>query len=384
MKATSTSFLHLEKEEMARYARHLALPEIGIKGQEKLKNSSVICIGSGGLGSPILIYLAAAGVGRIGIVDNDLVDQSNLQRQVIHSTKSIGKSKVESAQNRVHEINPFCNVQIFNISLTNQNALEILKDFDVICDCTDNFESKYLINDACILLNKPNVYGAIAKFEGQATVFNLKNDSPNLRDLIPEPPPKELLPSCSEAGVIGVLPGIIGLIQATEVIKIITEIGSPLNGRVLIFNGLDMKFKELNLLKNHNINQVKGLIDYKEFCNPKERINAIKNNNGIVNISAKDLKDIMDNKKEDFIIIDVRNEFEYMAQSIKGAILIPLEDINHGQGVNKLKLLSLKKRIYIHCQTGARSIKAITLLREYGIKATNISGGIEAWNQLPN
>ena len=241
---------NLSSEEIARYARHISLPEIGIKGQEKLKTSSVACIGTGGLGSPLLIYLAAAGIGRIGIVDFDVVEYSNLQRQIIHTTDSIGLLKTDSAKQHIRKINPSCRVDLFNQKLTSSNALEILKAYDVICDCSDNFPTRYLINDACLILNKPNIYGSIARFEGQVSVFNLKEDSPNYRDLIPTPPPQELIPSCSEAGVMGILPGIIGTIQAAEAIKIITNIGYPLNGRILIFNALKMQFKELTLKSN--------------------------------------------------------------------------------------------------------------------------------------
>ena len=257
---------NLNSEEIARYARHISLPEIGIKGQEKLKRSSVACIGTGRLGSPLLIYLAAAGIGRIGIVDFDVVEYSNLQRQIIHTTNSIGLLKTDSAKRHILKINPSCRVDLFNQKLTSSNALEILRTYDVICDCSDNFPTRYLINDACLILNKPNIYGSIARFEGQVSVFNLKKDSPNYRDLIPTPPPQELIPSCSEAGVMGILPGIIGTIQAAEAIKIITNIGSPLNGRILIFNALKMSFKELTLRSNPENKKINELIDYEIFC----------------------------------------------------------------------------------------------------------------------
>jgi len=256
----------LSSEEISRYARHISLSEIGMEGQQKLKASSIGCIGTGGLGSPLLIYLAAAGVGRIGIVDFDLVECSNLQRQIIHTTDSIGKLKTSSAKDHILKINPSCQVDLFNQKITSSNALEILKNYDVICDCSDNFPTRYLINDACLILKKPNIYGSIARFEGQVSVFNLKEDSPNYRDLIPTPPPRELIPSCSEAGVMGILPGIIGTIQATEAIKIITNIGYPLNGRILIFNALQMRFKELTLKSNSENKNIHKLIDYKNFC----------------------------------------------------------------------------------------------------------------------
>ena len=257
---------NLSSEEIARYARHISLDEIGIKGQEKLKTSSVACIGTGGLGSPLLIYLAAAGIGRIGIVDFDVVEYSNLQRQIIHNTNSIGLLKTDSAKQHILKINPSCQVDLFNQKLTSGNALEILRTYDVICDCSDNFPTRYLINDACIILKKPNIYGSIARFEGQVSVFNLKEDSPNYRDLIPTPPPQELIPSCSEAGVMGILPGIIGTIQAAEAIKIITNIGFPLNGRILIFNALKMSFKELTLKSSPENRNISKLIDYTSFC----------------------------------------------------------------------------------------------------------------------
>ena len=257
---------NLNLDELARYARHISLPEIGITGQKKLKTSSVACIGTGGLGSPLLIYLAAAGIGRIGIVDFDVVEYSNLQRQIIHTTNSIGLLKTDSAKQHILKINPSCQVDLFNQKLTSGNALEILRTYDVICDCSDNFPTRYLINDACIILKKPNIYGSIARFEGQVSVFNLKEDSPNYRDLIPTPPPQELIPSCSEAGVMGILPGIIGTIQAAEAIKIITNIGFPLNGRILIFNALTMSFKELTLKSSPENRNINKLIDYTSFC----------------------------------------------------------------------------------------------------------------------
>ena len=333
---------NLNSEEIARYARHISLPEIGIKGQEKLKQSSVACIGTGGLGSPLLIYLAAAGIGRIGIVDFDIVESSNLQRQIIHTTSSIGLLKTNSAKQHILNINPYCRVDLFNQKLTSSNALEILEAYDVICDCSDNFPTRYLINDACILLNKPNIYGSIARFEGQVSVFNLKKDSPNYRDLIPTPPPQELIPSCSEAGVMGILPGIIGTIQAAEAIKIITNIGSPLNGRLLIFNALKMHFKELKLKTNPENKNIYQLIDYHSFCSEVKVENEI--NSDIKSISIKELRILLSQSSNAIQLVDVRNPDEHHQCSIKGSRLIPLSTIESGEAIHEIKILTAKKK----------------------------------------
>ena len=278
----------LNSEEIARYARHISLPEIGIKGQEKLKHKLNCLHWDRRTRVSSFNLLAAAGIGRIGIVDFDVVEYSNLQRQIIHTTNSIGLLKTDSAKQHILKINPFCRVDLFNQKLTSSNALEILKTYDVICDCSDNFPTRYLINDACLILNKPNIYGSIARFEGQVSVFNLKEDSPNYRDLIPTPPPQELIPSCSEAGVMGILPGIIGTIQAAEAIKIITNIGYPLNGRLLIFNALKMHFKELTLKSNPENKNINRLIDYKSFCSEVKIKNEV--DCDIKSISIKELK----------------------------------------------------------------------------------------------
>ena len=370
---------NLSAEEISRYARHISLPEIGIKGQEKLKNSSVACIGTGGLGSPLLIYLAAAGVGRIGIVDFDVVEYSNLQRQIIHTTNSIGILKTHSAKEHILKINPSCQVDLFNQKLSSSNALEILKPYDVICDCSDNFPARYLINDACIILKKPNIYGSIARFEGQASVFNLKEDSPNYRDLIPTPPPQELIPSCSEAGVMGILPGIIGTIQAAEAIKIITKIGCPLNGRLLIFNALKMTFKELTLKSNPETRNIKELIDYESFCSEIKVKNEIPFE--IKSISVKKLKSLLNHSSNKILLIDVRNQIEHNECSISGSQLIPLSDIESGEAIKKIKNIAGQKNLYIFCQSGKRSLRAIKHLKKYGISGINIEGGIEAWNK---
>ena len=373
---------NLSSEEIVRYARHLSLPEIGIKGQEKLKASSVACIGTGGLGSPLLIYLASAGIGRIGIIDFDVVEYSNLQRQIIHTTNSIGLLKTDSAKQHIHKINPSCRVDLFNQKLTSSNALEILRDYDLICDCSDNFPTRYLINDACLILNKPNIYGSIARFEGQVSVFNLKKDSPNYRDLIPTPPPQELIPSCSEAGVIGVLPGIIGTIQAAEAIKIITNIGYPLNGRILIFNALKMHFKELKLKSNPENRNIHELIDYDSFCSKV----TVKNNVDcdIKSISIKELKVLLSLSSKEILLIDVRNQNEHKQCSIQGSKLIPLSSIESGKAINEIKILSAKKNLYVFCKSGKRSMIALKHLNKFGIRGSNIFGGIDAWNNEKN
>ena len=368
----------LSSEEINRYARHISLPEIGIKGQEKLKASSVVCIGTGGLGSPLLIYLAAAGIGRIGIVDFDVIEYSNLQRQIIHNTDSVGMLKTDSAKEQILKINPSCRVDLFNQKLTNSNALEILKTYDVICDCSDNFPTRYLINDACILLNKPNIYGSIARFEGQASVFNLRKDSPNYRDLIPTPPPLELIPSCSEAGVMGILPGIIGTIQAAEAIKIITNIGYPLNGRLLTFNALNMQFKELKLKSKPENRNIKKLIDYKTFCSDIKVKNEV--DYDIKSISIKEFKKLLEKSSNEIILIDVRSENEYNQSSISGSRLIPLNRIESGVAISEIKVLTAKKNLYVLCKSGKRSLRALKYLNECGIKGINIDGGIDAWH----
>ena len=370
---------NLSSEEILRYARHISLPEIGINGQQKLKKSSVACVGTGGLGSPVLIYLAAAGIGHIGIVDFDVVESSNLQRQIIHTTNSIGLLKTESAKQHILNINPSCRVDLYNQKLTSTNALEILRGYDLICDCSDNFPTRYLINDACLILNKPNIYGSIARFEGQVSVFNLKKDSPNYRDLIPIPPPQELIPSCSEAGVMGILPGIIGTIQATEAIKIITNIGLPLNGRLLIFNALKMSFKELTLNSSPENKNIDKLIDYKSFCSEIKVKNEV--DLDIKSISIKELKLLLNQAPKETLLIDVRDQIERNECSISGSRLIPLNSIESGESIDEIKILAAQKNLYVFCKSGKRSLRALKHLKKRGIKGINIEGGIEAWNK---
>ncbi len=369
----------LTQDELERYARHISLTEIGIAGQKQLKKSSVLCVGSGGLGSPLLLYLAAAGVGTIGIVDCDFVEESNLQRQIIHSTHWLGKEKTNSASARIAEINPFCKVNTFKVLLSSENALEIMAKFDIICDCTDNFPSRYLINDACVILGKPNVFGSVDRFAGQATVFNLDSTSPNYRDLVPIPPPPELIGSCAESGVMGVVPGLIGVIQATEVIKIITKIGTPLNGKILIFDALKMRFRELNLVPSKERYVIKELIDYEGFCAPKLNLEDQAENNKFKEISVHELKGLLSDTNSKIILLDVRQPYEYKQYSIEGSYLIPLQEIENGKAIEQIKDLSSGMDLYIHCKSGARSKKALYALEKYNIKGINILGGIDAW-----
>ena len=371
--------IQLNKDEYETYSRHIILPEVGLEGQKRLKAASVLCIGSGGLGSPLLLYLAAAGIGRIGLVDFDIVDRSNLQRQIIHNTDWVGKPKIESAKNRILGINPNCQVDLYETALSSANALEIFEPYDIIVDGTDNFPTRYLTNDACVLLNKPNVYGSIFRFEGQATVFNYQ-DGPNYRDLYPEPPPPGMVPSCAEGGVLGVLPGIIGTIQATETIKIILGAENTLSGRLLLYNAWDMKFRELKLRPNPERPVIEKLIDYEQFCGiPQAK--AAESNMNLPEMSVTELKQLMDSGTEDFVLLDVRNPNEYQIAQIPGSVLIPLGDIESGEGVAKVKELVNGHRLIAHCKLGGRSAKALAILKDAGIEGTNVKGGIKAWSQ---
>ena len=373
--------IQLTKDDYERYARHIILPEVGLEGQKKLKAASVLCIGTGGLGSPLLVYLAAAGVGRIGIVDFDIVDHSNLQRQIIHGTSWVGKPKIESAKNRILEINPHCQVDLYETRLSAENALDILKPYDVVVDGTDNFPTRYLVNDACVLLNKPNVYGSIFRFEGQATVFNYE-DGPNYRDLYPEPPPPGLVPSCAEGGVLGVLPGIIGTIQATETVKIILGSGKTLNGRLLLYNALDMTFRELKLRPNPVRPVIEELIDYEQFCGiPQAKAAEAEQKANMKEMSVTELKALLDSSSDDYVLLDVRNPNEYEIAKIPGSVLVPLGDIENGSGVEKVRDLVNGHRLIAHCKMGGRSAKALAILKDAGIEGTNVVGGIQAWSR---
>lgn len=373
--------IQLTKDDYERYSRHLILPEVGMEGQKRLKAASVLCIGTGGLGSPLLLYLAAAGIGRIGIVDFDIVDTSNLQRQVIHSTSWVGKPKIESAKNRIHEINPHCQVDLYETRLSSENALEIIRPYDIVVDGTDNFPTRYLVNDACVLLDKPNVYGSIFRFEGQATVFNYEG-GPNYRDLYPEPPPPGMVPSCAEGGVLGILPGMIGIIQATETVKIILGNGTTLSGRLVLYNALDMKFRELKLRPNPIRPVIDRLIDYEQFCGiPQAQAEEAKQQMEIPEMTVKELKELLDSGAKDFVLLDVRNTNEYEIAKIPGSVLVPLPDIENGDGVSKVKELLKGHRLIAHCKMGGRSAKALAILKEAGITGTNVKGGINAWSQ---
>jgi adenylyltransferase/sulfurtransferase len=373
--------IQLTKEEYERYSRHLILPQVGLEGQKRLKAASVLCIGSGGLGSPLLLYLAAAGVGRLGLVDFDVVDSSNLQRQVIHGTSWVGKPKIESAKNRILEINPSCQVDLYEELLCSENALEIMQPYDIVVDGTDNFPTRYLVNDACVLLGKPNVYGSIFGFEGQATVFNYEG-GPNYRDLYPEPPPPGMVPSCAEGGVLGILPGIIGLIQATETVKIIIQQGTTLSGRLLLYNALEMTFRQLKLRPNPERPVIDRLIDYQQFCGVTQaKEEEAKRQKEMQEITVQELKQLLDGDAKDFVLLDVRNPNEYQIAQIPGSVLIPLSEIENGQGVEKVKQVLNGSRLIAHCKFGSRSAKALGILKDAGIDGINVKGGISAWSK---
>jgi sulfur-carrier protein adenylyltransferase/sulfurtransferase len=373
--------IQLLPEEYARYSRHLILPEVGLEGQKRLKAASVLCVGTGGLGSPLLLYLAAAGIGRIGIVDFDVVDHSNLQRQVIHGTSWVGKPKIESAKNRIHEINPYCQVDLYNTALSSANALDIIRPYDIVVDGTDNFPTRYLVNDACVLLDKPNVYGSIFRFEGQATVFNYEG-GPNYRDLYPEPPPPGMVPSCAEGGVLGILPGIIGVIQATETVKIVLGKGTTLSGRLVLYDALNMKFRELKLRPNPVRPVIEKLIDYEMFCGiPQAKAAEAEQQSMLAEMTVTELKQLIDSGAKDFVLIDVRNPNEYDIAQIPGSILIPLPDIEQGNGIEQVKAALNGHRLIAHCKMGGRSAKALAILKEAGIEGTNVKGGIQAWSR---
>ena len=372
----------LTGDEVKRYSRHLILPEVGMEGQKKLKAARVLCIGAGGLGSPVAMYLAAAGVGTIGIVDFDVVDFSNLQRQILHGTPDVGRPKLQSAVDRLHALNPNVKVESYETALTSQNALQLFEGYDVIVDGTDNFPTRYLVNDACVLLGIPNAYGSIFRFEGQASVFAAA-DGPCYRCLYPEPPPPGLVPSCAEGGVLGVLPGIVGCIQANETIKLILGIGEPLIGRFLVFDSLRMKFRELKLRKDPECPvcgdnpTVTELIDYEQFCGvaPAQQQQAAEPAGGdATEITVTELKARMD-RGEDVFVLDVREPHEYEINRIPGSTLIPLGDLAERYGE-----LDPNREIVSQCKSGVRSARAAAFLRERGFSnVRNLKGGVLAW-----
>jgi molybdopterin/thiamine biosynthesis adenylyltransferase/rhodanese-related sulfurtransferase len=371
----------LNQEQVLRYSRHLIMPEVGVEGQEKLVAAKVLLIGAGGLGSPNALYLAAAGVGTLGIVDFDTVDHTNLHRQVIHGTGDVGKLKVESARETLHDINPNVVVKPYTVPLTRETALDIMKNYDVIVDGTDNFQTRYLTNDACVFLKKPNVYASIFRFDGQATVFQPGNpESPCYRCLYPEPPPPGEVPSCAEGGVLGILPGLVGLIQATEAIKLILGRGRPLVGRLLLFNALEMSFDELKIRRNPrcpvcgDAPTITELIDYDQFCGVG-RGNEKSPEATMSDITVKELKARLD-RKDKFTLVDVREPNEYEIARIPGARLLPLSEL---QG--RAHELDTADDIVVHCKSGVRSLKAIAALKLMGFKKlTNVKGGILAWS----
>ncbi|KGG03142.1 Sulfur carrier protein adenylyltransferase ThiF [Prochlorococcus marinus str. MIT 9321] len=366
------NFLNSDEEE--RYQKHLILNEIGYEGQLNLKNSSVLCIGAGGLGSSVLLYLAATGIGKIGIVDNDQVEKSNLQRQIIHETNSVGNLKIDSARERIKKLNPNCELLTFSERINPKNALKLLKDFDVICDCSDNFGTRYLINDSCMILNKPLVFGSVQGFEGQVSVFNLYKNSPNLRDLIPESPSKNAIPSCAEYGVMGVSTGLIGILQVNEIIKIILKKGEILDGKILIFNLLSMNMKKLHLKSEKTSKGIKSLSQFEGFYDGNEYCEK-KNENNIIDVN--DFNNLYQTKPNKILLIDVRENEEFSTSSIKGSISIPLSHLNKEYELKFIQKESLSKEIFTICKSGKRSEKASRILSEFKIDSRSIEGGIE-------
>ena len=368
----------LTRDEVQRYSRHLIMPEVGVEGQRKLKAARVLCVGAGGLGAPASMYLAAAGVGTLGLVDFDVVDASNLHRQIIYGTPDVGKTKLEASRQRLQAMNSGVKVVTHEVALTSKNALDVLKDYDVILDGTDNFQTRYLVNDACVLLGKPNAYGSIFRFDGQASVFAVKG-GPCYRCLYPEPPPPGLVPSCAEGGVLGVLPGVIGIIQATEAIKLILGAGQPLVGRLLLYDALQMRFRELKLRRDPECPAcgdhptIHELIDYDQFCGvvPAQAQPA---GGGVPEITVQELKGKLD-RREDVYVLDVREPNEYQICRIEGSTLIPL-----GELASRTAELDRNREMVVHCKMGGRSAKAVALLQERGFtRARNLKGGILEW-----
>jgi sulfur-carrier protein adenylyltransferase/sulfurtransferase len=377
---TQAAAAALSNQEILRYSRHLIMPEVGMEGQQKLKAARVLCIGAGGLGSPLALYLAAAGVGTLGIVDFDVVDYTNLQRQIIHTTADVGRKKLDSAAEKLKAINPFLELRRFETKLSSTNALDLFREFDIVADGTDNFPTRYLVNDACVLTGKPNVYGSIFRFEGQASVF-AREEGPCYRCLYPEPPPPGLVPSCAEGGVLGILPGLVGVIQATEVIKLILGKGDPLIGRLLLIDALGMKFRELKLRKNADCPvcgtrpTISKLIDYDEFCGIRgeEKSQEKPVAAGVPEIQVEELKRRLD-AGDDLFVLDVREPHEYQICNI-GGYLIPLGDLP-----KRVHELDSSREIVAHCRSGVRSAKAVDFLRQAGFrKVHNLAGGILAW-----
>jgi adenylyltransferase/sulfurtransferase len=371
--------MELNNDEIRRYSRHLILPEVGLSGQKKICSTSVLCIGAGGLGSPIVMYLAAAGIGKLGILDFDSVDYSNLQRQIAHGTEDVGRPKTQSAKETINAINPNVEVVLHNARITSENAIDLIRPYDIVVDGTDNFPTRYLTNDACVLLKKANVYGSIFRFEGQASVFAPHLGGPCYRCLYPEPPPPGMVPSCAEGGVLGVLPGIVGTIQATEILKLALGKGSSLIGRLLLFNALDMKFRELKLRRDPQCPicgekpTITELIDYEMFCGitPEPAVPASNPDE----VSVQEMKRAIENPKIGIKVIDVREPDEYQIAHIEGVPLFPLSTLQQ-----RFTELDPNHQYYIHCKSGVRSLRAFQFLREQGFKyVKSVKGGISAW-----
>src|SRR5580704_11504692 len=372
MTATLTELPELTREELARYSRHLILPDVGVEGQKRLKAARVLLVGAGGLGSPLALYLSAAGVGTLGIVDFDKVDVTNLQRQVVHGTADVGRSKIDSAAERIYDINPYVNVERFETRLTSENALEIIREFDIVVDGTDNFATRYLVNDACVILGKPNVYGSIFRFEGQASVL-ATSEGPCYRCLFREPPPPGLVPSCAEGGVLGVLPGLVGTIQATEAIKLILGIGEPLIGRLLLVDALTAQFRTVKIRRDPTCpacgtHEIQELIDYDAFCGAPEPVT-------VKELTPRELAEKL-TRGDDFDLIDVREPFEWEIAHIEGARLVPLSTFP-----DAIKELDASREIVVQCKVGGRSARAADALIAAGFRNVwNLAGGITRWS----
>lgn len=380
LEPSRTEGIEFSNDEIARYSRHLIMPEVTLEGQRKLKAAKVLCIGTGGLGSPIALYLAAAGVGTLGLVDCDTVDYSNLQRQILHGTKDVGRKKILSARDRIKDVNPNVQVVLHDTFFLAENAREIVESYDIVIDGTDNFPTRYLSNDICVFLKKPNIYGSIFRFDGQVTVFAPHLGGPCYRCLYPEPPPPGMVPSCAEGGVLGVLPGIIGVIQAIEAVKLICGIGEPLIGRLLHFDALKMKFREFKVRKDPKCPvcsenpTITELIDYEQFCGIPQAAAAEEAEPPVPEITVEELRDKIE-KKQDFVLLDVRERFEYDIARIPGSKLIPLGELH-----SRLSELDTADEIVIHCKSGIRSANALRELQAAGFgKLWNVEGGILAW-----
>lgn len=368
-------------DEIARYSRHLIMPEVTLEGQKRLKAARVLCIGTGGLGSPIALYLAAAGIGKLGLVDFDIVDYSNLQRQILHGTKDVGRKKLNSARDRIKETNPNVQVELYDALFSAENAMQIVEPYDIVIDGTDNFPTRYLSNDVCVFLKKPNIYGSIFRFDGQCTVFAPHLGGPCYRCLYPEPPPPGMVPSCAEGGVLGVLPGVIGLMQAIEAIKLIVGIGEPLIGRLVHFDALKMKFREFKIRKDPKCPvcsehpTITELIDYEQFCGIPQALAEEEAELPVPEISVEELRARLQ-RKDRFVLLDVREPYEWDVARIEGAILIPLGDL-----ASRMSELDTADEIVIHCKSGIRSAKALRELQRAGFsKLLNVDGGILAWS----